>query len=296
MESVSYLTLDFKYPNISEIVYAKQNDRGSREIVCQLVDGGQPWTPPGNIFSAIRYRKPDGTGGFYDLTENNRPAAIFSGSTVTLILAEQVLTVPGDVYMEFNVYTSQTERLTTFTFLLRVQRSVLDDVTIISSNYYNILTQQIADILGSVGAVAELEATAHSIPKDQEATVTVTGGTGQNDPYKLDFGIPRGYSPDLRVTRSGRVLTITATDESGTTSESITDPEARVTQDGANITITMTDSQGQTSATVLRGSVRLASFDIDLSTGQLIMYAPEAFDELTFRINDDGQLEVIVNG
>lgn len=296
MQEITNLVLDFQRPNVSVIAYAKQNDRGSRELVCQLVDGGQPWTPPTNILTAIRYIKPDGTGGFYDTTENNLPAAVFSGSTVTLTLAEQVLTVPGEVYMEFNVYTSQTERLTTFSFTLYVEQSVLTDATIISSNYYNILTQQIAEILGSIGAVAELTATATSIPKDEEATVTVTGGTGPNDPYVLNFGIPRGYSPDLTVSREGQEVTITATDESGTTSETITDPTAQVTQDGENITITMTDSAGTTSATILRGSVRLATFDIDLSTGQLLMYAPTSFSEITFSINDNGQLVVTWNG
>ena len=295
MTETTPLVLDFQSPNVAVVAYAKQNDRASRKLVCQLMDGGTPFTVSGNIFSAIRFLKPDGTGGFYDTDDNGTPAVVFSGAQATLTLAEQVLTVPGTVYLELNLYNSQRQRLTTFAFVLNVEASVLSDATIISSNYYNILTQQIADILGSIGAVAGLEAEAHSIPKDQEATVEVTGGTSADDPYNLKFGIPRGYSPDLSVTKSGRTVTITATDESGTTSATVTDPQAEVSQDGENITITMTDSDGTTSATLLRGSVLLATFDIDISTGQLIMTAPENYSELSFTINADGQLEVTVN-
>lgn len=289
------LILDFQAPNVAVVAYAKQNDRASRKLVCQLMDGGTPFTVSGNIFSAIRFLKPDGTGGFYDTDDNGTPAVVFSGAQATLTLAEQVLTVPGTVYLELNLYNSQRQRLTTFAFVLNVEASVLSDATIISSNYYNILTQQIADILGSIGAVAGLEAEAHSIPKDEEASVTVTGGTSADDPYNLNFGIPRGYSPDLTVTRTGDDVTITATDEHGTTSETITDPTAEVTQDGADITITMTDHNGTTTATVLRGSLLLATFDINIATGQLVMTAPANYTDLIFSINSDGQLEVTVN-
>lgn len=289
------LILDFQAPNVAVVAYAKQNDRATRKLICQLVDGGTPWVAIGNIYAAIRFLKPDGTGGFYDTDDNGNPAIAFNGSQATLTLAEQVLTVPGTVYLELNIYNSQSERLTTFAFVLNVEASVLSDATIISSNYYNILTQQIADILGSIGAVAGLTATAHSIPKDEDATVTVTGGTSAQDPYNLDFGLPRGYSPDLAITKAGNEVTITATDEHGTTSETITDPTAEVTQDGADITITMTDHNGTTTATVLRGSLLLATFDINIATGQLVMTAPANYTDLIFSINSDGQLEVTVN-
>lgn len=289
------LILDFQAPNVAVVAYAKQNDRATRKLICQMVDGGTPWVAGGNIYAAIRFLKPDGTGGFYDTDDNGNPAIAFNGSQATLTLAEQVLTVPGTVYLELNIYNSQSERLTTFAFVLNVEASVLSDATIISSNYYNILTQQIADILGSIGAVAGLTADAHSIPKDQDAYVIVTGGTSAQDPYNLDFGLPRGYSPDLAITKDGNEVTITATDEHGTTSETITDPTAEVTQDGADITITMTDHNGTTTATVLRGSLLLATFDINIATGQLVMTAPANYTDLIFSINSDGQLEVTVN-
>lgn len=295
MQEQTPLILDFQSPNVAVVAYAKQNDRASRKLICQLVDGGTPFTVSGNVYAAIRFLKPDGTGGMYDTDDNGNNAIVFSGSQATLTLAEQVLTVPGTVYLELNLYNSQSVKLTTFAFVLNVEASVLSDATIISSNYYNILTQQIADILSSIGAVAGLEATATSIPKDENAYVEVSGGTSAQNPYLLKFFLPRGYSPDLTVTRDGNQVKITATDENGTTEETITDPTAKVEQDGPNIQITMTDQNGTTQATLLRGALILPQFDIDISTGQLILTAPSSYTDLSFSINEEGQLEVTVN-
>ena len=286
------LTLDFKSPNRAVVAHAKQNDKLSRYLVCQLVDGGIPWTPPGNIMSAIRFKKPDGHGGFYDVDENNNSAVVFSGSTVTLTLVEQVLTVPGTVFMELNVYTNQSEKLTTFSWVLEVEQSVLSDTEFESTDYYNILTQQIADILGRVQSIAGLTASATGVPWGSGTKVVVTGGTGAADPYNLDFEIEEGKSPSASVTKSGKDITITMEDTDGETTVTYKEPTAKVETDGDEIKITMTDADGTTTAEVLKGSVRLAQFDINMATGNLEMDSPSDYDELEFSINASGELEV----
>ena len=143
------VTLNLGLPNLSTVVYAKQNDRLARKITATLVDGSAAWTPPAGSAAIIRYLKPDGTGGFYDVDENEDPAISISGNVATLTLAEQALTVPGNVYMELNFYTGSNEKVTTFTWLLAVKPSVLTDATIVSSDYYNVLTAEIAALLGA---------------------------------------------------------------------------------------------------------------------------------------------------
>lgn len=138
------IVLNLAAPNISSVVYAVQNDRLSRHIVAQLLDGSTAWTPPAGASAVIRYLKPDGTGGYYDTDENDDPAISISGSTATLTIAEQALTVPGDVYFQLNFYTAAGEKVTTFAWLLRVQKSVISDAEIVSSDYYNTLTATIA--------------------------------------------------------------------------------------------------------------------------------------------------------
>ena len=185
------VSLNFQSPNISTVVYAVQNDKLSRHIVAQLRDGSAPWTPPAGAGAFIRYLKPDGTAGFYDVDESNDPAISVSGSVATLTLAEQCTTVPGDVYMQLNFYGSDGSKLTTFAWILRVQKSVLEDATIISSDYYNVLTVQIAAVLDAAAALTGMTASASGLPTGSDPTVDVTGGTG-GTPYNLAFGIPAG--------------------------------------------------------------------------------------------------------
>ena len=149
MNSLTSVTLDLQAPNIAVVTAGKQNDLMSRKIACQLRDGDSAFTPPGDAAAMIRYAKPDGTVGFYDVLEDETtPAWSVSGSVITITLCEQMLTVPGNVWVEINFYTD-TEKLTTFYFLLEVQASVLSDGTIISSDYYNVLSAQIQALLGA---------------------------------------------------------------------------------------------------------------------------------------------------
>jgi hypothetical protein len=185
------VSLNFQSPNISTVVYAIQNDRLSRHIVAQLLDGSAPWTPPTGAGAFIRYLKPDGTAGFYDVDESNDPAITVSGSVATLTLAEQCTTVPGDVYMQLNFYGTDGSKLTTFAWILRVQKSVLEDATIISSDYYNVLSAQIAAVLDAAAALTGMTASASGLPTGSDPTVNVTGGSG-GTPYNLAFGIPAG--------------------------------------------------------------------------------------------------------
>ena len=158
MNENTVISLNFQSPNISTVVYAVQNDKLSRHIVAQLRDGSAPWTPPAGALAAIRYLKPDGTGGFYDVDENNVPAISVSGSVATLTLAEQCTTVPGDVYMQLNFYGTDGSKLTTFAWILRVQISVLADATIVSSDYYNVLTAAVAQVAADRAAVEAIAA------------------------------------------------------------------------------------------------------------------------------------------
>ena len=191
MNSLTYITLNLQQPNIAAIAYAVQNDRLSRYITAQLVDGSQAWTPPSGSSAMIRYLKPDGTSGFYDTDEAGNPAIVIDGSTATLTLAEQALTVPGDVMMQLNFYTPADEKLTTLSWLLRVQKSVLTDDSIVSTDYYNVLTEQIAAVLNAAESLTGMTASATGLPTGSDPTVNVTGGSGGN-PYNLAFGIPAG--------------------------------------------------------------------------------------------------------
>lgn len=197
--STTYLTLNLQYPNIATVAYAVQGDEGAREISAQLVDGSVAWSPPAGALATVRYRKPDGTTGFYDTMEDNStPAVEVTGSTATIRIARQALTVPGGVVMQLNFYDADAQRVTTFSWIMIVQPSVLTDTQFVSTDYYNILSQQIAAVLNAAAAISGITATASGLPTGSNPKVDVTGGS-DGDPYNLAFGIPAGpvFTPSV---------------------------------------------------------------------------------------------------
>lgn len=185
------IVLNFKSPNINTIVHAKQNDRLSRYVLAYMKDGDSPWEPPERLLATVRYKKADGHIGFYDVDENGNPAVTFDDNIATIYLAEQALTAPGPVLMELTLYTPQPagERLSSFYFILEVEESAMADDDFESTDYFNILTYEITQLLARIDSIAGVTAEAHAIPYGQETYVVVTGGTGIEDPYHMKFYI-----------------------------------------------------------------------------------------------------------
>lgn len=147
MKVTSQITVDLLHPNVATLVYAKQTDQQSRFISATLLEGSQPWTPPTGALIAVRYRKPDGTIGWYDTTENKAKAVTMSGNVATIQLAAQALAVSGDVYIELEFYTQSAEKLSSFAWVLAVEASAVSDGEIESSDYFNILAETLAEIV-----------------------------------------------------------------------------------------------------------------------------------------------------
>ena len=175
MQSTTNLTLNLQLPNCAVTMYAVQNDRNSRMVQATLFDGDTAWTPPNGTLAIVRYSKPDGTQGFYDTDEAGNTAVTWSGNVATIRLAEQALTVAGDVFIQVNFYNASEERLSTFAWTIKVQKCAVTDDEIISTDYYNILSQQIAEIL-------EIYA---DLPTPSTATPLVdgTGSAGTSNTY-----------------------------------------------------------------------------------------------------------------
>ena len=150
MKVTSQITVDLLHPNVATLVYAKQADQQSRFISATLLEGSQPWTPPTGALTAVRYRKPDGTIGWYDTTENKAAAVTMTGNVATIQLAAQALTVSGDVYIELEFYTQSAEKLSSFAWVLAVEASAVSDGEIESSDYFNVLAETLAEIVKAI--------------------------------------------------------------------------------------------------------------------------------------------------
>ena len=161
MEAISEIAVDLLRPGMPVIVHAKQNDSATRYIYATLTQNGAPYEIPAGTIGTMRVRKPDGTACFYDSTETAQAVSI-SGNVVQCLLVDQALTAAGKAECEVNLYNSEGEKLTSFTFALFIQASVLDDAEVVSSSYYNILTQKIAEAQQAASAAASSASAAAS--------------------------------------------------------------------------------------------------------------------------------------
>ena len=176
MQSLTHITLDMQRPNYLA-VHAVQGDQLSRFVSASLTDGGAAWTPPSDSLCTIRYKKPDGYGGLYDQLENGDAAYEVSGSVVTFAFAAQVLTTPGVVLVELTFYTEDAERLSAFQFRLEVEKNPITDAEMESSDYYNILAQQIAGVLGATAHPPQIDPTTKNwLLWDENASAYVDSG------------------------------------------------------------------------------------------------------------------------
>ena len=147
------LSLNVSSASVPPTLHMTQGDSNSRSIVAALFSGAIPFNIPTGAAVMVRFGKPDGTGGLYDATESGAHV-VFAGNTVTAPVAAQMLSVPGVVVAQIEVYSATTEespayRLASFCFFVDVEKSAYPDDTIISSDYYNILSESIQQALSS---------------------------------------------------------------------------------------------------------------------------------------------------
>lgn len=225
MQTTTEIRLDLKYPELTPPVHAKQNDQLTRYIKAYLYDGGTPFVPPGDVLAVVRAKKPDKTVCFYDANEANEPAVVLEENTATVLLAHQVLAAAGTVQMEISLYTPARERLTSFSFVIQVQRSALPEEEILSSDYYNILTEQIAQVLDAAkevqGAVQEVTdaagAAQESIRQEGQSQLEAISQAGeqQTAAAKAEADRAKAYADSIDPSQFVKTVNGTLPDEAG---------------------------------------------------------------------------------
>ena len=205
MQVTKNITLDLLETGSPVIIKAKQNDRNTRYIAAHLYVDGLAYPVPSGTEIAFRYKKPDGTAGFYDTLPDNSPAITVSGNTVTVELVEQVLTEAGCVHCEINMYNAASEKLTTFTFEISVEESVLTDAEITSSDYYNVLTAEIAKALQAVTDATEQAENAAQSAQDAADSAAMSKDWAAGQPVTYS-----GTPVSIAYAGENRIASITA--------------------------------------------------------------------------------------
>lgn len=130
MEAKSRIRIDLTRPNIANQIYAMQGDGNTRYVEVTILSDGSPWVPPVGVEVAVAYRKPDGTKGLYNKLADGTPAISSDGNVVTIVLAPQMLTVPGTVQASVVFNNAQLDQLTSFPFTVSVTENQYAGATV----------------------------------------------------------------------------------------------------------------------------------------------------------------------
>lgn len=178
LETTAALRVDLLDPGAPQIIHAVQNDSNSRKIAFNIYAGGAQWAVPDGTLVTVRYKKPDGTAGFYDtLPDGSTPAATIDGNVVTVALVPQALTVWGNVPVQIKLYDGAGTSIATFAAVMHVSANVVSDAEIVSSDYYSVLTKQIADVLAAAEGIEGNVTAAQAAAEQAASSASASAGS-----------------------------------------------------------------------------------------------------------------------
>lgn len=177
-ETTAALRVDMLDPGAPQIIHAVQDDSNSRKIAFNIYAGGAQWAVPDGTLVTVRYKKPDGTAGFYDtLPDGSTPAATIDGNVVTVSLVPQAFTVIGNVPVQIKLYDSAGASIATFAVVMHVSANVVSDAEIVSSDYYSVLTKQIADVLAAAEGIPGQVSAAQAAAEQAASSASAAAGS-----------------------------------------------------------------------------------------------------------------------
>lgn len=174
--------IDISQPRGPLVLYVSQGDSLSRFFSVTVTDNGAAYEPPTGAIYTVRFGAPGKPAGWYDTIEevggSTHPAVVVSGSTITVELAEQAVSVPGTNAVVLIVSDAAGYTLATWAFALQVAAVPGYDAPE-ATVYYNALTEQVAQVLASAQAAAASvsESAANATLSESWAV----GGTGTRE-------------------------------------------------------------------------------------------------------------------
>lgn len=186
------IKLDLQQQSILTPLKAKQNDRYSRFFKVVLLDGSTAFSIHPGATLTVRYISPSGSGWYDTITEidntTKHSAFAISGNEVTVELAEATLTKPGNGMLCLQIYTATGYRIGTWNIPLEIEADPLADSTIAASDYYNVLTAQVAQTLQYKNdAASSAQAAAASAALAQQLSLQNKGWFATDTALKAAF-------------------------------------------------------------------------------------------------------------
>lgn len=122
------IKMDLALPAMMPKIDVVQRDQFTREIELSLYSNGMAWEIPEDISVIVYFLRADGTGGDYDTLSNGEQAWSAAGNVLTVEIAPPVMAKAGPVAMALDLIRGEN-RVSTFTFLLDVQKSLCESYT-----------------------------------------------------------------------------------------------------------------------------------------------------------------------
>lgn len=282
LETTAALRVDLLDPGAPQIIHAVQDDSDSRKIAFSIYVGGAQWAVPDGTLVTVRYKKPDGTAGFYDtLPDGSTPAATIDGNVVTVALVPQAFTVCGNVPVQIKLYNSAGASIATFAVVMHVSANVVSDAEIVSSDYYSILTKQIADVLAAAEGIEGNVTAAQEAARQAASSASAAAG----------FAKAAAGSADTASTAAGQAQTAAtnASQSETNAANSASDAEdaktaAETAAGNANDDATAAanaKTAAETAATNAQGSAQSAAESASQAASTLANALPKTGGEIT---------------
>lgn len=215
IETTAALRVDLLDPGAPQIIHAVQDDSNSRKIAFSIYAGGAQWDVPDGTLVTVRYKKPDGTAGFYDtLPDGSTPAAMIDGNVVTVALVPQAFTVRGNVPVQIKLYDSAGTSIATFAVVMHVSANVVSDAEIVSSDYYSVLTKQIADALAAAEEIPGQVSAAQAAAEQAASSASAAAGSAAAAASSASTASTAAGQAQTAATNAGRSETNAASSAS----------------------------------------------------------------------------------
>lgn len=143
-EITKNITVDLSRRGNTRIVFARQNDKGSRTLNITLTDGGAPYFVSSGTVATINFLRPDGANASFAASVNEQ-----GGVTYTLGL--WTLALDGSVRCSVSLYGADETKLTSSDFYLDVLDALYSDDDF-SEDFDE------SDLTGVYSSIASLEA------------------------------------------------------------------------------------------------------------------------------------------
>lgn len=177
-EVTKNITVDLSRKGNTRVVFARQNDKGSRVLNIILTDGGEPYFVPSGTVATINFLRPDKENASFAATVNK------SGG-VNYTLGLWPLALEGSVRCSVSLYGADDTKLTSSDFYLDVLDALYSDDDF-SEDFDE------SDMMGVYSSIASLEAKHETdmlvledrIAEDVDEKITAvnaTASTAQSD-------------------------------------------------------------------------------------------------------------------